>query len=278
MSRTGSLYIEKESIFHDLDGSIKFIMLIAWTSFIFMFMDARIFSFMILVGFGMLKIAQIKYKNIRPLLLFVIAFTIFNSIFLIIITPEYGSKLAASSTKLISLYGNHSLTLETLFFALTLSLKYLAILPITLLFVLTTHPSRFASSLNRIGVSYKIAYAVSIALRYIPDVKDEMETIIQAQEARGIPFRKGDASIVTRVKNYGTILLPLLTSSLNRIEIVSNAMDLRGFGRYKKRTWYNQKNINKIDILFLILCIAGVVIGFLIRNNVFSGFWYPFGI
>lgn len=276
MSRTGSLYIEKDSIFHRLDGSIKFIMLIAWTAVVFMFMDARIFTFMIILGFTMIKISKISYRDMKILLIFVFIFTIFNSLFLILITPEYGSKLAGTTTVLMPFWGGKNLTAETLFFALTLSLKYFSILPITLLFVLTTHPSRFASSLNRIGVSYKIGYAVSIALRYIPDVKDEMETILQAQEARGIPFRKGDANIITRLKNYGTILLPLLMSSLNRIEIVSNAMDLRGFGRYKKRTWYNQKDMNPTDYMFLTTCIIAIIIGIVLKNNGIGVFWYPF--
>ena len=38
---------------------------------------------------------------------------------------------------------------------------------------MTTHPSQFASSLNQIGVPYKIAYSVSLTLRYIPDLQEE---------------------------------------------------------------------------------------------------------
>ena len=43
MSKSGSLYIEKQSVFHGLDGSIKLLLLIAWTGFAFAFMDARVF-------------------------------------------------------------------------------------------------------------------------------------------------------------------------------------------------------------------------------------------
>lgn len=275
MSRSGSLYIEKESLFHRLDGSVKLVMLLAWTAFVFMFMDVRIFFGLVVLGFSFLKIAKIPYKSIRPLLIFVIVFTIFNSLFLILVTPEYGSELAGTRSVIMPFWGGKVLTYETLFFALTLSFKYLAILPITLLFVLTTHPSKFASSLNRIGVSYKIGYAVSIALRYIPDVKDEMETILQAQEARGIPFRRGDAGFLTRMKNYSFILLPLLMGSLNRIEVVSNAMDLRGFGRHKKRTWYNQKPIMKADVICLLCSIMAVIGGIMIKSHGIGMFWYP---
>jgi len=198
-----------------------------------MFMDARIFAAMIVLGFSLIGLSKIPFKNIRTLVLFVVVFTFFNSLFLIIITPQYGSELTGTYTEFITI-GKGSLTYETMFFALTLSLKYLSILPITLLFVFTTHPSRFASNLNRIGVPYKVAYAVNIALRYIPDVSEEMKNIKNSQEARGVSFSRREAGIFRSMKNYLIVLVPLLISSLNRIEVVSNAMDLRGFGRYKE--------------------------------------------
>ena len=37
-------------------------------------------------------------------------------------------------------------------------------MPVTAIFIFTTHPSEFASSLNKIGIPYKISYAINIAL------------------------------------------------------------------------------------------------------------------
>lgn len=273
MSKSGTLYIEKDSFFHRLDGSIKLVLLILWTVFIFMFMDARIFTVMIILGFCLLRIAKIPYKSYKPLLIFIIIFTLFNSLFLILVSPDFGSKLAGSYTKLFTIY-HFTLTYETLFYALTLSLKYLSILPVTLLFLFTTHPSAFASSLNRLGVSYKVAYAISIALRYIPDVNEELSNIVNAQEARGVAFKRGDASILKRTKNYITVLLPLLISSLNRVEVVSNAMDLRGFGRYKKRSWYSRQNYTLGDFALLGISIGLIFLGIFLKNNYCKGFYY----
>lgn len=271
MSRSGSLYVEKDSVFHRLDGSTKFVMLIGWTSFIFMFMDIRIFALMSVIGFTMLFISKIPFKHIKPLTLFVVVFSIVNSAVLIVITPEYGSELSGQSTVLLNFFGR-SITLETVVYTMALSLKYICILPITLLFVFTTHPSRFASSLNRIGVSYKVAYAVNIAFRYIPDVRDELVNIMHAQEARGVAFKKGDAPLMKRLKNFVTILIPLLMSSLNRIEVVSNAMQLRGFGHEKTRTWYNRRGITIMDVLFIVLALALVAFGLWLKSRI-DYFW-----
>ena len=275
MSKSGSLYIERQSVFHSLDGSIKLLMLIAWTFFAFAFMDARVFIAMIVLGIVMLKISKLPNKAIWPLLLFIFIFTVFNSAFLLLITPEYGSKLTGTYTDAVSV-GFYAITFETIFYCITLSLKYIAIMPITILFIFTTHPSNFASSLNRIGVPYRVAYSVSIALRYIPDVKAEVENIINAQEARGVAFKKGDAGIGTRLKNYATVMMPLLLSSFNRIETVSNAMDLRGFGKDKKRTWYHRRKYARADIIFAAVSVVVLVLGIAIKAGIGAVYWYPF--
>jgi energy-coupling factor transport system permease protein len=275
VATVGTLYIDKKSPIHSLDGSIKLLMLLLWTAIVFMFTDIRVFIGLIIFGTILIKIANITFKEVKPLVMFLLIFTFFNSIFLILITPTYGSELIDQYTPIFNILGR-PLTYETLWFAVTLSLKYLAILPITILFIFTTHPSRFASSLNKIGVSYKIAYAVNIALRYIPDVRDEFVNIMHAQEARGVAFRKGEANLITRFKNYNTILIPLVLSSLNRVEVVSNAMNLRGFGSRKTRTWYNGRKYGKLDFIALTLLIVGTIVGIIVSRLYLTGFWYPF--
>jgi len=78
-----------------------------------------------------------------------------------------------------------------------------------LLFILATNPSEFAASLNKIGVSYKISYSVSIALRYIPDIQREYHDISFAQQARGIDMSKKE-KLGKRIKNIYSVLMPLI--------------------------------------------------------------------
>ncbi len=275
MSKAGTLYIEQDSPIQKMDGSIKFLLIIFWTSSIFLFQDLRVFIAFFLVGILLLRIAKIPFSSLKPLFIFIILFTIMNSVLLIIITPQFGSGLAHSNHSFFKLKA-YDLSYETLWFALTLSMKYLSIFPIMMLFIFTTHPSKFASSLNKIGVSYKVAYAINIALRYIPDIKDEFVNIMHAQEARGLSFRKKDANMYTRLKNYNAVLIPLVLSSLNKIELISNAMDLRGFGKYKKRTWYSWQAYKKRDFLALVLMVLVLLICIALKSTLLSSFWYPF--
>ncbi len=268
------LFQNGDTYFHKLDGSIKLILLIFWSVIVFSFMDYRVFLFLIFVGFVMLSSAKIQIKDIRFILIFITGFTLFNSLFLAIITPTYGSEITGVYTSAFSL-GAYNLTYETLFFVVTLSLKYFALLPVSLLFVFTTNPSEFASSLNKVKVHYKISYAVSLSLRYIPDVMSEYNQIKNALTLKGIDF-DGEKNKFKKLGMYKLILVPLVRSSIEKIDTISNGMDLRSFGLMKKRTWYTSKKYGKNEYIAILSMILVFALYFVTKIFISTDFYYPF--
>ena len=93
---------------------------------------------------------------------------------------------------------------------------------------------------------------MSLTLRYFPDIQRDYRDISQAQQARGLDLSR-KAKFFERFKNALLIVIPLIFSSLDRIELISNAMDLRGFAKSKTRTWYTAKRFNKQDYVALTL-------------------------
>ena len=63
---------------------------------------------------------------------------------------------------------------------------------------------------------------------------------------------------------------------MDRIEIISNAMELRGFGKNKKRTWYRQRPFARNDYLALalgaLLLALSIVITFYDGNRFYNPF------
>lgn len=275
MSRTGSLYVEGNSFFHRMDGAVKLILLLSWTVVTFLFLDLRIFVVLLTAGIVMLLSTGIPLRRMSLLFGILMLFTVLNSVFILLLTPRFGGSLTGSDTPLIPL-GYNTINQETLFYVLTLSLKYLTLLPITLLFIFTTHPSRFAASLSKLGVPYKMAYAVSIAFRYIPDLAQEFRTILNAMQMRGLGISRRDGHLRRRLKNLSLIVVPLLQSSLQHIESVSDAMDLRGFGTGRTRTWYMGTVMSNSDKLTILLCVLLLGLAIFLKLQIFRGFWYPF--
>ncbi|MEC5423310.1 energy-coupling factor transporter transmembrane component T [Virgibacillus sp. C22-A2] len=245
-------YIERKTPVHYLSGVTKLIIFMMWSTAAMLTYDTRVLLFLFVMSIIIFIISKTKIRDIAFVLIFILIFLVINNIAIYIFSPQEGVKLYGSSHVLFEIAGRYNVTWEQLFYQFNITLKYFVVIPAALLFIVTTHPSEFASSLNRIGVNYKVAYSVSLALRFIPDIQRDFRTIAQSQQARGIDLSKNE-KLVTRIKNFASIIFPLIFSSLEKIEMISNAMVLRGFSKNKKRTWYNEKPFRRSDYIIIIV-------------------------
>ena len=268
-------YIDRKSPIHDLTGATKLVCLIMWSLAAMTTYDTRILIALPIISFIMFAISKIKLRDVAFMIWFTVAFMVLNNVLVFLFSPMHGVELYGSCHEICHLWGDKYLTAEQLWYHLNLVLKYLSMIPIVLLFVSTTQPSEFAASLNKIGVNYKIAYSVALALRYIPDIQREYHDISQAQQARGIEMSKKE-SLLNRLKSASAILIPLILLSMDRIEIISNAMELRGFGKNKKRSWYMARPFKAFDIVSMLFCILLFVLALVMNAVNGSRFWFPF--
>lgn len=268
-------YIKKDSPIHKLTGATKLICFLLWTIAAMITYDTRVLIGLFIAGIIVFKISKIKFKDVSFILYFILFFLLLNALLIFVFSPYQGVEMYGSRTDLFHLIGPYTVTKEQLFYELNVILKYFATIPMALLFILTTDPSEFAASLNKIGVSYKVAYTVSIALRYIPDVQRDYKDISFAQQARGIDLSSKE-KLSKRIKNSAAILMPLIFSSLERIDKISLAMELRAFGNNKKRTWYNSRKFGKIDYIFIVILLIIVAISIAMVKVNGSRFYNPF--
>ena len=268
-------YIERSSPVHRLTGATKLICLLLWSFAAMMTYDTRLLIFLSAAGIALFIISRIRVSDISFLLGFILVFMVLNNILVFLFSPEHGVTLYGTRHVLFSLGGRWVVTKEQLFYHANLILKYLAMLPAVMIFICTTQPSEFAASLNRIGVKYSVAYSVSLALRYIPDIQQEYHEISQAQQARGIEMSKKQR-LSKRLKAASAILIPLILSSMDRIETISNAMELRGFGKHKKRTWYMARPFRAADFLSMAVCALLLAAALYLNSINGSRFWSPF--
>lgn len=268
-------YIERKSPIHDLTGATKLVCLMLWSFAAMTTYDTRLLLTLSVGGILLFVVGKIRVKDVSFMLGFTLVFLVLNTILLYLFSPHHGTEVYGTCTYLWGTSGRYAPTLEQAFFQFNYILKYFATIPIVLLFVTTTNPSEFAASLNKIGVSYSVAYSVALALRYIPDVQKQYHEISQASQARGIELSK-KASLVQRLKSASAILVPLILTSMDRIEIISNAMELRGFGKNKKRTWYMARPFRVADYASMLVC-ALLLCASIYLNHLNGGrFYNPF--
>ena len=269
-------YSQLDTFVHRLSGLSKLVCFLLLTSAIMLTYDIRIILAIMVLSFVMMQVAKIRYSQIRLMLIYVMAFLVVNFFLTYLFEPEYGVAIYGTKHVLFSFGGHYTVTQEQLFYQFTKLFKYLSVIPLGIIFVLTTNPSEFASSLNGVGVSYKICTALSLTLRYFPDVADDYNTIALAQQARGVEM-SSKAKMMDRLKRSASILIPLIMTTMDRIELISNAMDLRGYGKHRKRTWYARKPPRTADYISMAVCLAVLVFTLYVRFFINHSIYYnPF--
>ena len=269
-------YIEKDNFVFSLSGMTKLLCFLILTFTVMYSYDARVILPVLVFSFWVLHASEIRFSQIKIMLYYVLVFIAINFVLTFLFSPRYGTEIYGSSHELFSITERYTVTAEQLLYQGTKVLKYLSVIPLGMIFLLTTNPSEFAASLSSIGVSYKASFALSLTLRYFPDMIRDYGDIALAQQARGLDLSKKER-LGTRLRNIMNIFVPLVFSSLDRVEVISNAMDLRGFGKHRKRTWYAFRPLVRNDALALSLCaliaLAAVAVAVFIDHG---RFWNPF--
>ena len=268
-------YIPRKSPIHQLTGASKFLLLLLWMFAAMVSFNTPFLLVLTIISLILFRLSRIKLREIRFLLTLTFIFMVLNNLLIYLFSPELGVEIYGSRHEIGHIWGPYSVTLEQLLYHLNVFLKYTATIPIVLLFVATTDPSEFAASLSKIGISYRISYGVSLSLRYIPGLVEEYRMIALSQQARGIEMSKKE-NIFKRLKASANIIIPLILSSFDRIETIANAMELRGFGKHKKRTWYRGRNFQLNDFLAIAFGLGLLI--FSLFYNFYNGsrFWNPF--
>ena len=269
-------YSQLDTFIHRLSGLTKLICFLLLTSSVMLTFDIRIIFGIMILSIILFRIAKVEFKKVKLMFIYVFIFLITNFFLTFLFEPLYGVEIYGTCHELFRISNRYIVTLEQLFYQFTKFSKYLSVIPLGLIFFFTTNPSEFASSLNNVGVSYRACSAVSLTQRNYPDVQRDYHTISLAQQARGVEMSNKE-KVLKRLKNMSNILIPLIFSTLDRVELITNAMDLRGYGKNSKRTWYSYRKLNKNDYLSITICALILLFTLYMRFFVTKSLFYnPF--
>ena len=148
---------------------------------------------------------------------------------------------------------------EGIFYALHIGLNILNMLLSFAVFVLSTKPSEFVDELEKRGFSPRFGYIVTSVFQIIPQMMGTMNTIMDAQRSRGL---ETEGNLRTRGKAFLPLISPVVMSSLINTRERAIALEVRGFGAGKKKTWLSDRKRHKGDqeiTILLGLCILAAI-------------------
>ncbi len=171
--------------------------------------------------------------------------------------------LIRTGDKILEFPMNLYITNIGLNFSILLVLRLIgATMPLILMLTVTKMSDLTNVLVQKLHISYKYAFSFITALRFIPIFENEMNGIIEAQTARGVEFDTKNP--IKKLKLVLPLCVPLLISSVKRIEGSAISAELRGFNVRKKNCGYKKYSFNFWDysailVSILVLAISVVV-------------------
>jgi energy-coupling factor transport system permease protein len=250
-------YKPRDSIGHRLDPRVKIffavcLMILSVFTTSIPFYTALIAGLLFLFFLSKISMNMV-FHNIRPFVILVLITALYHILF-----------SARDSAALISILG-FRITEGGLNMAAGFSLRVLVFVGVAFFLSLTIMPTDLADSLvNWLKPLRKLKVPVNdiglilfIAMRLIPVLAEEFDTIRKAQKVRGVDF---SGSLTKKARKLVYLLIPVFQSALRRADDLALAIEARGYISDTERSSYRMFKLHAADWLFIILSIGSALI------------------
>jgi len=154
-------------------------------------------------------------------------------------------------------------TAKSLENALAMTVRFIVLVESFSVFFLTTSPDHLGLALEQTHVPYELVFAFTTAVRFVPVLAEEAQTIMDAQKARGLELERGN--FLKRIRNYIPILIPLIVSAIRRSLELAEAMESRAWGATKKRTNLYVLRMHKGDVALVAITVGVIALAIYAR-------------
>jgi energy-coupling factor transport system permease protein len=149
------------------------------------------------------------------------------------------------------------ISVESLSFAIARTLLMLLMISTGMILITSTRNEELVNGMIRLGMPYRVGFAISTALRLVPTIVSSTITISQAQRSRGLDLDSGN--LLERLKKFMPLLVPVFISTIRSTNIFGMALESKGFGAKKDRTFYLVLEMRQVDYIVLALAILFVL-------------------
>jgi len=273
-------YVPYKSFLHRLDPRVKVFSLIVLLVAIFMPQVNFSMSFLIeglifILLLILLCVAHIRFSKLLKSL----SSLWFMALFLLLI---YILAPHSDYTHIAFSVGSLDIYYESLLEAGRILLRLVLMMMAAMILTSTTKPLDLTSAfewylypLKFIGVpTHVLAMIISLALRFIPTILEDVERIMKAQESRGVNFGRGH--IFSKIKAIISLIIPLFVSAFTRSDELANAMECRGYDPNAKRTKYRKLSFrwwDAFELIIVALFVSGCITISVLNFDIFSFFW-----
>lgn len=247
------IYIDNNSVIHRLDPRTKittflltFVAILLFENPLWMLPVAFLIFFQLVISGSLRNLRRIRYI----LIVLTISSLVLWNLFSKGVTPFLGF-----------------LVWEPFLFSLARTLLMILMISAGMILISTTRNEELVLGMIRMGLPYRVGFAISTALRLVPTIASSTLTISQAQQSRGLNLQSG--GLIERIRKFLPLLVPVFISTIRSTNIFGMALESKGFGAREKRTSYLEINMRTIDyavlafaVLFVLVSVYFAVMGY----------------
>ena len=243
----GLKFRKVSSPIHDLDPRIKFVFVLVIFVLAVIFAEILPLLFLFILQLPFVLLARVGKQWLRSLKgATFFAFLIFLMNFIVSF-----------------IYAGYVVTAQMIENAFTMTFRFIVLVSSFSIFFLTTSPDVLGLALEQSHIPYEFCFAFTTAVRFVPVLADEAQTIMDAQKARGLELEKGN--FLKRVRNYIPILVPLIVNAIRRSLELAEAMESRAWGATKKRTNLYVLKPKREDYLLAFITVAMLALAIYVK-------------
>lgn len=228
----GFKFTKMDSPIHKLDPRSKFILTLGYFTASLMYTNFYAISITFLAQIPAIILAKTVTRWTHSM-----RGGLFLGSFIFIMNAIFGTSLAAS---------------------LAYTVRFFAIMSAFSFFFMTTSADDLGLALEQVHVPYPISFTFTTAVRLVPTMAIDAQTVVDAQRSRGLELDKGN--LIKRVRNYVPILIPLIISAIRRSVELAEALESRAFGATEKRTAIVTLRMRPTDYATILATMIGLSI------------------
>ncbi|MCH4167283.1 MAG: energy-coupling factor transporter transmembrane protein EcfT [Megasphaera sp.] len=145
----------------------------------------------------------------------------------------------------------------------------LRMLAMTVVFIILLTTTRLqdltAALVKQIKIPYEYAFMFTAALRFVPDFLAESQTVQEAQACRGLSTK---GNVFKKLKNYMSVIQPLMLKSLGRSETMALSLELRGFGSNEHSFMSNVRPKGIDYVVMAVLAACSILVVYMRLNGI----------
>jgi len=263
-------YREKRTVIHKLNPFCK----LAWVASVFVLalvLNNPIFLLLLFLSTLLLVITAKVWREWTSFM----KYAIYISLTIVVVNTlvsYQGTHVLAEAPFTIPVMGTPTITLEAIIYGMAMSIRLLAIISAFAILTLTVNPDDLMLAMIKMRLPYKSVLVTALSTRFVPTLISDVERIADVQRSRGLELDK--CSLPKRIKRSASVIIPLLSNSLDRTVQIAEAMESRAFGSGAKRTFYKDIKMSRMDIVTVIAGFAPSVLGIVMLILGFGDYQY----